>query len=117
MQKTFDIFSGTFEENPSWVATVGGLSNTRERMEQIARENPGRYFIFCPIDRTVLAAVETFKIKPTESRHPPLSAESVLKKVEIFLLHCGELRHAAEIMRASNRVIMQRTRRTCLNVE
>jgi hypothetical protein len=56
----FDIFSGSPPNNAIWLEAVEGLSNARERMEQIAAENPGKYFIFSVGSRTVLAEIETF---------------------------------------------------------
>lgn len=56
----FDIFSGQIDNNALWIETVDGLSNARERMEQIAAEKPGQYFIFSPLSHAVLAQIETF---------------------------------------------------------
>jgi DNA-binding NtrC family response regulator len=56
----FDIFAGTPDHNPVWICAIGGLANAKERMDEIAVESPGRYFIFNPSDRTVLAQTETF---------------------------------------------------------
>jgi hypothetical protein len=44
MKDTFDIFSGTAKK-AMWIEAVEGLSNARERMEQIAADKPGQYFI------------------------------------------------------------------------
>ena len=46
MEPRFDIFSGQIDKNALWVETVEGLSNARERMEQIAAEKPGQVFHF-----------------------------------------------------------------------
>lgn len=56
----FDIFAGVPDRDAVWVCTVRGLANARERMERIAAERPGRYFIFYAPDRTILAQTETF---------------------------------------------------------
>ncbi len=61
MKDSCDIFSGT-PQNPMWTETVDGLSNARERMQQIAREQPGQYFVFCTSTRTASNEVETFGI-------------------------------------------------------
>jgi len=58
--RIFDIFAGSSDADALWVEAVEGLSNARERMEQIAAEKPGRYFVFCSRDHTILAQVETF---------------------------------------------------------
>jgi hypothetical protein len=41
----FDIFSGAPRDNPIWLESAIGLSNARERMEEIATEIQGRYFL------------------------------------------------------------------------
>jgi len=55
----FDIFAGEFESG-SWVDAVEGLSNARGRMEQIAAEKPGKYFLFSCTSQAVVARIETF---------------------------------------------------------
>jgi hypothetical protein len=57
----FDVFSETLESGPLWRESVKGLSNARERMEQIASEEPGHYFLFSVQDHVILARIETFK--------------------------------------------------------
>ena len=64
---TFDVFSGTPGEDPLWLETVEGLSNARERMEQLAANEPGRYFVFSPLTNATLSRIESFK-KPEELR-------------------------------------------------
>ena len=56
---TFDIFSGELEKDPSWLEAVQGLASAKERMKQIAEERPGKYFIFCVADRSVLESIDT----------------------------------------------------------
>ncbi|HEY6467556.1 MAG TPA: hypothetical protein VIY69_16260 [Candidatus Acidoferrales bacterium] len=56
----FDIFSGASDRDATWVCSVRGLANAKERMDEIAVERPGRYFIFNAVERTVLAQTETF---------------------------------------------------------
>ena len=55
----FDIFCGNAGKNAMWYETVGGLSNARTRMEQIAQRCPGAYFLFSRRDRSVLARIDT----------------------------------------------------------
>jgi hypothetical protein len=45
IEPKFDIFSGTPGEH-TWIEAVDGLPNAQERIEQIARQSPGRYFVF-----------------------------------------------------------------------
>lgn len=56
----FDIFSGAPDRDAIWVCAVRGLANAKERMDEIAIERPGRYFIFNAVDRAILARTETF---------------------------------------------------------
>jgi DNA-binding NarL/FixJ family response regulator len=51
----FDIFSGTADKDAAWVETVAGLSSARGRMEAIAAEKPGHYFVFSRRDHSILA--------------------------------------------------------------
>jgi hypothetical protein len=67
-EPTFDIFSGDHDKDAIWVEAVAGLSNARERMEQIARVKPGRYFLFSCTDHSVLARVETFEIRSSAGK-------------------------------------------------
>ena len=55
----FDIFSGAVDHNATWVCATEGLANARERMDKIAAERPGRYFIFYAPDRNVVAQTDT----------------------------------------------------------
>ena len=61
MAGLFDIFSGTFKK-AWWIEAVEGLSNARERMQQIAGEQPGQYFLFCPSTHASVCEIETFAI-------------------------------------------------------
>jgi hypothetical protein len=60
-EPTFDIFSGTPNEDEEWIEAVAGLSNARERMGEIAARNPGKYFLFSVGSQSILAQVQTFK--------------------------------------------------------
>jgi hypothetical protein len=57
--ETFDIFSGAPDENGLWVEAIGGLSNARQRMKQIATEKPGKYFLFSGSSQSILTRIET----------------------------------------------------------
>jgi DNA-binding NarL/FixJ family response regulator len=63
----FDIFAGTVDKDAVWVETVAGLSSARERMEAIAAEKPGHYFVFSRRDHSVLALS---KIDATQESPP-----------------------------------------------
>ena len=76
MKDSFDIFSGT-PKRAMWIEAVEGLSNARERMQQIAGEQPGQYFLFCPSTHTSVCEIETFAIPdpklPTRARSKDVS--------------------------------------------
>lgn len=57
----FDIFSGSVDKDAMWIEAVDGLNAARKRMEEIALEVPGRYFVFSAYSRTILAQVDTTK--------------------------------------------------------
>jgi hypothetical protein len=59
-ESTFDIFSGHLGEDALWLEAVEGLSNARERMQKIAEQTPGAYFVFSSMGQSVLARLETF---------------------------------------------------------
>ena len=60
-EPTFDIFRGAPNKDAVWVEAVQGLSAARERMEQLAAEKSGEYFLFSTSSHTVLARTETFE--------------------------------------------------------
>jgi hypothetical protein len=62
MKETFDIFLGSPETQVMWMGCVEGLSNARERMEQMAADAPSRYFLFCNRTHTSVCEIETFAI-------------------------------------------------------
>jgi hypothetical protein len=68
MKETLHIFSGT-PSNARWEESVEGLSNARERMEQLAATKPGQYFLVSFSAISVLAQTETFS-------HPRRASES-----------------------------------------
>jgi len=62
-EPSFDIYSGVPDpdKDARWLASVEGLSSARERMEQIAAEKPGQYFVFNPATHSILAHRNTSK--------------------------------------------------------
>jgi hypothetical protein len=51
----FDIFKELPDRDAVWIERGAGLGEARERMEQIAKEAPGPYFVFSPTSHSVLA--------------------------------------------------------------
>ena len=65
---TFDIFRGHYQDkDATWIDAVKGLGNVRDRMRQIANENPGAYFVFSCHDRLGLDILVTTKRPATAS--------------------------------------------------
>ena len=54
-----DIFSGAPYENGLWVEAIEGFSNARQRMDQIAAEKPGKYFLLATTEQSILTRVDT----------------------------------------------------------
>jgi hypothetical protein len=59
---TFDILSGTPQANPKWLESVAGLANARKRINELAAQRPGQYFIFNAWNGCVLEQVDTRQI-------------------------------------------------------
>ena len=55
----FDIFSGAPDRDARWLETVEGLGASLERLNEIAAENPGRYFVFDPREHLVRVCIDT----------------------------------------------------------
>jgi hypothetical protein len=54
-----NIYRGRPDEPSVWTETVSGVSAASERMEQIAADEPGAYFIFNGQDQRILAQTDT----------------------------------------------------------
>ena len=77
---TFDIFAGVFEQNPMWLEAVQGLDHAKTRMEQIASQKPGNYFVFCSATHAVVASLESGKkLDPAPKPATPPSNSSALR--------------------------------------
>ena len=57
----FDIFSGSPDKDAMWLEAVSGLSKARARMEELAQQVPGRYFVFSIHGHSLLATIDTTK--------------------------------------------------------
>lgn len=60
-EPVFDVFSGTSEKDAVWREAVEGLSNARKRMEQLAVNVPGAYFLYSPQSHSILVKTNTAK--------------------------------------------------------
>ena len=64
----YDIFSGIPEGGDAvWVETTEGLAGALERMEQIAEETAGPYFVFYAARHSVVARMDTsFRLRKSK---------------------------------------------------
>jgi hypothetical protein len=60
-----DIFSGDPGRDAQWIESTNGLANARKRMQELAKQRPGKYFIFYTGTQMVVASVQTLA-KPDE---------------------------------------------------
>ena len=58
MSRAYNLFKEDENGAPIWVETVIGLDHVKERLEELARSQPGKYLIFNPTDAKF---VEPFK--------------------------------------------------------
>ena len=63
-QTIFDIFRGTIDKDAVWIEVAEGLSSACQRMEQIASDSPGQYFVHDPKSRSVVAQIDNRKVLP-----------------------------------------------------
>lgn len=57
----FDVFSGSPGQDAIWIEVVSGFAAARNRMEELARDIPGRYFVFSTRSQSILAKIDTSK--------------------------------------------------------
>jgi hypothetical protein len=86
MKETLHIFSGT-PKNARWVESAEGLSNARERMEQLAAAKPGQYFIVSIGSGSILAQTETFLQRQRVSE----SNDQISAAEQFFAELCNEM--------------------------
>jgi len=60
-QTIFDIFRGTTDKD---AAVVEGLFGARQRMQEIATDSPGQYFVLDPKSRSIVARIDNRKVLP-----------------------------------------------------
>jgi hypothetical protein len=56
---SFDLFAGAPDRDAAWLETVVGLEAAKERVNELAAENPGEYFVFHSRSHTVLVHLIT----------------------------------------------------------
>jgi hypothetical protein len=60
-ESTFDIFSGSSDKDARWLESIEGLSKARGRMESLAEIRPGAYFLYDPVNHSILAKTNSTK--------------------------------------------------------
>lgn len=61
MKESFDIFSED-PNNPTWIEAVEGLPNTLQRMQKLAAQRRGQYFVFCTLSFNSVCENDAFAI-------------------------------------------------------
>jgi hypothetical protein len=56
---TFDIFGGLTKQEAIWLESVAGLERARRRMDDIAAQKPGAYFLYDMVSDTIIARTDT----------------------------------------------------------
>jgi hypothetical protein len=56
---TYDIYSGQFDTEATWLESVEGLGKAAMRMGQLTAKEPGAYFVFCKTTQRALLSVDT----------------------------------------------------------
>lgn len=69
--ETYEIFSGTLENEPLWLESVPGFAPASQRMNELAQMAPGPYFVFCVHTKEMLASIDT-----SVSANPPSAGPS-----------------------------------------
>jgi len=59
-----DIFSGDPGADARWIESTDGLANAKKRMQELATEKPGKYFILYTATHMDVASIETFGKPP-----------------------------------------------------
>jgi hypothetical protein len=56
---TYDVFSGTGYGDAKWLEAAKGLTAANQRMQELAEQTPGPYFVFSAQSNEILAAIDT----------------------------------------------------------
>jgi hypothetical protein len=65
---TFDVFSGSLDNDAKWVESIEGLGAATQRMFQFSVIRPGPYFVFDCEKHKVVASTDT---SPKPKSKPP----------------------------------------------
>jgi len=59
----FHILAGFFEKDAIWIEAGRNLASARWLMEQLSRQNPGRYFLFSTKSKSIVDEIDASKRK------------------------------------------------------
>ena len=80
---TYFIFSGRFPETDVlWLESVVGFDAARERMQRLAAQKPGPYFIFSTNIHVVLATIDSKPTTRSIRRHSARASSSWIESGE-----------------------------------
>ena len=89
----YGIFSGSYlTEDAVWLESVEGLNATYDRIEKIANEHPGKYFIFSSDKRKAVASIDTTELTTSGNPKRENTSESRLDRQ-------GSLSMALQVLR------------------
>jgi hypothetical protein len=57
--RAFDIVSGSVDRGIFWIDSIEGLDAAKQRVDMIAADRPGKYFVFDVHENLVLYSVDT----------------------------------------------------------
>ena len=78
----FHIFSGDNDRDAVWVCAVRGLADAKTRMDQLAAEKPGLYFVFLAGSHEILARTDTSNRVNVALHYPQIRiALEIIRKI------------------------------------
>jgi hypothetical protein len=83
MVPRFDVFSGsTGSREEVWMDCAENLEAARNKMEVLAVENPGHYFVFSAAQQRIVADVDTTDGVPNDSRARNDVAKNLMRSAD-----------------------------------
>jgi len=80
MEAKYAIFRGKHSENPMWLGSIDGFDRAVEMMHRMAERLPGDYFVFSPVNRSVVATCGT-TAQPQPALHTPENPKKRLNSI------------------------------------
>jgi hypothetical protein len=57
----YHVFQGTKDVDALWLASAEGLLDAKQKMQQLAAQKPGKYFVFYLPDSLIVASADSTK--------------------------------------------------------